>query len=207
MCATTHFGLLRHGQTTWNLEHRIQGRLDSPLTPAGIETTRQWGRFLNSSGQDWNRIVTSPAPRARHTADIINQQLALEIEVVDDLREQDWGSWEGMTWAEITENSGDYLQQLLDSGWSFRPPEGESRAEVRDRARSVIASCAVKFSGEQILVITHQGVIKSLIYALENRHFLPEEPPLIKKNLLQTISWCNQVMTATRYNIRPSAKP
>lgn len=152
-------------------------------------------------------MVTSPAPRARKTADIINQQLALKIEVVDDLREQDWGSWEGMTWAEITKNSGDSLQQQIDRGWSFRPPEGESRAEVRDRVRSAIVSCAAKFSGEQILVITHQGVIKSLIYALENRQFLPEEPPLIKKNLLQTISWRDQVMTATGYNIRPTVKP
>ena len=207
MCATTHFGLLRHGQTVWNLEHRIQGRLDSPLTSQGIETTRQWARFLKSSGQNWNRMVTSPSPRALKTADIINQQLALKIEVVDDLREQDWGSWEGMTWAEITKNSGDSLQQQIDRGWSFRPPEGESRADVRDRARAAIASCAAKFSGEQILVITHQGVIKSLIYALENRQFLPEEPPLIKKNLLQTISWRDQVMTATRYNIRPTVKP
>lgn len=207
MSVSTHFGLLRHGQTVWNLQHRIQGRLDSALTPDGVEAVHQWAGYLQSSGWKWGRIITSPAPRAQTSAAIINDRLALDIEVVANLREQDWGNWEGLTWAEIKKSSQEILREQINSGWSFRPPKGESRAEVRNRARSAIAACAAKFPGEQILVITHQGVIKSLIYDIENRHYLPEEPPLVDKNLLQTISWSDQGMQGTGYNIRPSSKP
>ena len=203
MSAATLFGLFRHGQTIWNKQKRVQGRLDSPLTAEGVAAVREWARFLARPRWNWARIITSPTPRARATARLINEQLHVEIQEEDDLREQDWGIWEGLSWSEIVENSAEMLQEQIEKGWSFRPPQGESRAEVRSRARSVLSSYGHKYSGEQILVVTHQGVIKSLVYSIEKRLFLPEEPKLIDKNRLQTISCCNDTLTGFAYNIQP----
>jgi len=203
MSTSTLFGLFRHGQTIWNKQKRVQGRLDSALTPEGIEAVREWAHFLATPRWNWARIIASPAPRARATARLINEQLHVEIQEEDDLREQDWGIWEGLSWSEIVENSAEMLQEQIEKGWSFRPPQGESRAEVRSRARSVLSSYGHKYSGEQILVVTHQGVIKSLVYSIEKRLFLPDEPKLIDKNRLQTISCCNDTLTGFAYNIQP----
>jgi probable phosphoglycerate mutase len=74
---------------------------------------------------------------------------------------------------------------------------------VRDRARGLLTSLGRRHADEQILVITHQGVIKSLIYAIEKRKFRSEEQKLIDKNLLQTVSCCNDKMTGFVYNIEP----
>ena len=203
MSVSTLFGLLRHGKTLWNTEGRVQGRLDSALAPEGIEAVRQWARFLAGPRWKWTRMAASPAPRAMTTAQLINEELRVEIHVEEDLREQDWGLWEGLSWLEIRRSKGNELQAQVARGWSFRPPEGESRAELGSRSRAVLSRYAQRFPGEQILVITHQGVIKSLIYAIEERMFLPREPELIDKDLLQTLSCCNDMMTGFAYNIRP----
>lgn len=203
MSDSTLFGLLRHGQTIWNSQGRVQGRLDSPLTSDGIAAVREWARFLGSPRWKWVRILTSPAPRAATTAQLINEELRIEIQEEKDLREQDWGLWEGLSWSEIRTSNGEELQSQVDRGWSFRPPGGESRKEVHDRAHGLLTKLGRRYAGEQILVITHQGVIKSLLYAIEKRKFSPGEPKLIDKNLLQTVSCCNDTMTGFAYNIEP----
>ena len=205
MSTSTLFGLFRHGQTIWNKQKRVQGRLDSALTPEGIEAVREWAHFLATPRWNWARIIASPAPRARATAQLINEQLHVEIQEEDDLREQDWGIWEGLSWAEIHTNSAKELEKQIKKGWAFRPPQGESRSEVCSRARSALRFYGRELSGKQILVVTHQGVIKSLIYSIEKRQFLPEEPKLIDKNRLQTLSCCNDTLTGFAYNIQPAA--
>lgn len=200
---STCFGLLRHGETVWNRQKRIQGRLDSELTDGGRQSLRRWGRFLASSRWNWNRIAVSPAPRAQKSAAIINEFLDIETETLSGLREQDWGAWEGLRWAEIEENQNEILEEQVDSGWSFRPPGGESRHEVRDRARSALAALGRCWPGEEILVICHQGVIKSLVYAIEGRHFKPDEKKLIDKNSLQLLLFAEHGFAAKAYNIVP----
>lgn len=201
MSHTTWFGLLRHAETVWNRQKRIQGRMDSPLTETGIDRYRSWGKFLASSQWSWNRIICSPSPRTRESARIINEQLGVVIETADGLREQDWGKWEGLTMEELNDNFAEELKQLEQSGWDFKPPSGESRLEVRKRACTTLMRYAEQYPEEQLLVVSHQGVIKSLIYAIEDRRFLPDEPKLIKKNRLHTIGWNNDRFSAGVYNI------
>lgn len=204
MNESTRFGMLRHGQTVWNKQRRIQGRLDSELTTAGKEAGRQWGRYLASERWNWRRIITSPAPRAWKTAIIINEFLDVEIEEFDDLREQDWGLWEGLTRPEIEQSHKRLLQEQIENGWSFRPPEGESRREVCSRAHLALTALGRRFPGDDILIISHQGVIKSLVYSIENREFQPDEHKLIDKNTLQTLIWNDHDLSAEAYNIVPS---
>lgn len=175
--------------------------MDSPLTNDGIHRCRKWAQHLASPTWSWNRIISSPLPRARETAKCINENLNIPLAIDDGLREQNWGLWEGLTIGEVKKNFPNQLEQQVSLGWSFCPPQGESRLEVSERVTGALAAHVKKHPGEQLLIITHQGVIKSLIYRIENRQFLPEEKELINSNQLHTITGNSGVFLGATYNI------
>jgi broad specificity phosphatase PhoE len=100
--AVTRCGLIRHAETIWNRERRVQGQLDSPLTPEGEQQAERRGRTLRSL--PWNRILASDTARAVATAAIINAHLNPAIETESRLRELDWGRWSSRTLARIRAN-------------------------------------------------------------------------------------------------------
>jgi broad specificity phosphatase PhoE len=180
----TRFALLRHGKTEWNQKKRIQGQDDSPLTSEGRTEAGKWG--LISKDVLWDRILTSDLGRAIETAALINQTLKVPLVQDSRLREQDWGKWTGKTVAQLKEKDGRRLEEQVGAGWRFCPPGGEDRKAVLERSRGAIRTAAETWTGETILVVTHEGVIKCLIYHLTGREFLPSEPSLIREN---TIHW------------------
>ena len=174
----TRFALLRHGKTEWNQKKRIQGQKDSPLTPEGRNEAKRWGHTLK--GVHFERILTSDLGRALETATLINQ--TLEVPLVQDarLREQDWGSWTGKTLAQLKKEETRRLAREVNAGWEFCPPGGEDRCRVLERSQEALRTASKDWSGGKILVVTHEGVIKCLLYHLAKRQFLPSEPPLIR---------------------------
>jgi broad specificity phosphatase PhoE len=180
----TRFALLRHGKTEWNQKKRIQGQEDSPLASEGRNEAGQWGFILKDIR--WDRILTSDLGRAMETATLINKTLKVPLVEDSRLREQDWGKWTGKTVAQLKEEDGSRLVEQIDAGWRFCPPGGEDRKSVLVRSREAIRTAAETWTGETILVVTHEGVIKCLIYQLTGRAFLPSEPSLIREN---TIHW------------------
>jgi len=183
----TRFGLLRHGKTVWNLEKRVQGRLDSPLTDQGRRSCNRWAILLAAGVIKWNRIIASPLQRAVDTAEIINRRLQVSIQVEPALREQDWGQWEGVTIRDLRARFTDEFDRQVSRGWDFCPPGGESRQAVRLRALAALHRLADRHPGENILLITHLGVIKSILYAINGRRFLPDEPNLLLPERFHTI--------------------
>ena len=175
----TRIGLIRHAQTAWNREKRLQGRRDSPLGEIGTRQARAWGKAL--AAFPWDACVASPQGRALDTARAVCRELAIPLETEDLLREQDWGAWEGRTLASVRADCPDELARRTRAGWDFRPPGGESRREVLGRALEAVAAIARRHPGRNILAVTHQGVVKCLLYYLCGRAFLPEEPPLLPK--------------------------
>lgn len=174
--AITRFGLLRHAETEWNKQKRIQGHLGSPLTPEGRASADQWGRTLKAL--PFNGIMTSDLERTKNTAEIVNRHLKLPVTEESKIREQHWGQWEGASISEIENNP--VFEKEFSAGWHFRPWGGESRLEVWRRSRDALIQAAKKRPGDNLLVVTHEGVIKCLIYRLFERKFLPSEPRLIK---------------------------
>jgi probable phosphoglycerate mutase len=174
----TRFGLIRHAQTVWNKAKRIQGHLDSPLTEKGSAQARAWGDELGT--YRWDRCICSDLGRAKSTAEIINA--TIKVPLIDDprLREQDWGNWSGLTLAQLTDEKAERLAEQTVRGWRFRPEGGENRNSVWDRGRRALESAAAKWPGESILVVTHEGVIKCLVYRLLRRRFLPSETPVLR---------------------------
>ncbi len=198
---TTVFGLLRHGQTVWNVEKRIQGSGNSELTPEGISASRMWGRYLLTYGTDWNRIIVSPLQRARETAELVNEALQLPLQVDEGIRELNWGEWEGRTIDEIKRDNPGQLEELLHHGWEFRPPGGESRKELLDRVLASLRENSDRWPKENLLIVSHLGVIKSLLYFMDGRNYLPQEPKIVHKNRFHTIALQQNTFSIISQNI------
>ncbi len=182
----TVLALLRHGKTLWNEEGRVQGRKDSPLSPEGISQVREWSRFL--SNYEIHHIIASDLGRVQETVALLQKHLdKVSIEWNPALREQSWGEWEGKTVSELKETQGEELEAQIRAGWDFRPPGGESRREVLQRALPVIYKAMEQWPGKQLLVVCHEGIIKSLVYHLAGRSFLPEEKTILQKRELHLL--------------------
>lgn len=173
----TRFGLIRHAQTVWNQDKMIQGQKDSPLTKKGREASRAWGKQL--AAVPFDRILTSDLGRTVATAELINQFLNLPIQKTALLRELNWGTWTGRRIQEIKVETPEVLRRLERAGWQFCPPGGESRQAAWMRSRKALEEAFKTWPGETILTVTHEGVIKCLLYGLAKRNFLPQEPAMI----------------------------
>jgi probable phosphoglycerate mutase len=115
---------------------------------------------------------------------MINESLEVPIDCDQRLREQDWGEWTGKTISQLKQEAPLLLTEQEKGGWNFCPPGGEDRLAVRDRSMKVIAGASEKWGGERILLVTHEGVIKCLLYSLCGRRFLPGEPEMIRPRSL-----------------------
>jgi len=120
--------LIRHGQTQWSLSGAHTGRTDLPLTAAGRENAAAVGRFL--AGRRFDLVLTSPLARARETCRLAGYAAQGQIE--PNLREWDYGDYEGRSTAEIQRERPGWLL------WSDGVPNGESIDQVAARASSVI---------------------------------------------------------------------
>lgn len=178
----TVFYLLRHAPTVWNLEKRVQGHWDSELSPGGEAGTAALAPRL--AGLSLARILASDLGRAKTTAGILNRTLRLPVSLDKRLREQHFGEWTGKYWRDIPAEA---LAAAEARGWHFQPPGGESRIDVRGRCEHALADAARANAGRNVLVVTHQGVVKAVLYHLLDRDYLPDEPSAFDPNLLQQV--------------------
>lgn len=130
--------LLRHGETVWNRERRIQGWQDSPLTERGISQARAMGRRLADLLPDPAQTVlyTSPQGRAVASADLVGQAFDRPFAgriAEPDLRERCFGDWEGRSHAELDVSLPGALAALTEAGWTGAAPGGESLADLSRR--------------------------------------------------------------------------
>jgi broad specificity phosphatase PhoE len=154
--------LLRHGETEWNAQGRIQGALDSPLTARGREQAQVMGLALKRalSGASLP-LYCSPLGRARQTMEIICSTLGLTPThaIVDErLRELSWGQWDGVTRDEIEATTPGALAIRRASHWTHTPPSGGSYAQLAERLLPFLEEIA-KNGG---IVITHGATTRVL---------------------------------------------
>ena len=173
--------LLRHGETVWNTEKRLQGVLDSPLTSRGREQVKMYGAWLRNvlQGQPI-QLVSSPLPRCQTSASIIAPMLELTpaaITVDDRLRELSFGDWQGQKVDDIiTTDALRYYSREADL-WEVAAPQGESfrDASIRlgswlsDNRRTTIVVISHGCVG-QILRGLHADMNSKQITALDHRH-------------------------------------
>ena len=157
----TSFVVVRHGETQWNIEARIQGHGDSALTAKGLAQADAIARRLR--GEAFDAIVSSDLGRAMDTAARIGA--AVEREVIPDarFRERNFGCCEGITYTELHERYPDaFGRHLQDTNPDFRVPEAETRREFYARIAEAFEALARERSGKRVLVVCHGGVLASL---------------------------------------------
>jgi glucosyl-3-phosphoglycerate phosphatase len=156
--------LWRHGETDYNVDRRMQGQLDSVLTPAGLEQARRAAPVLAGFGPQ--TLLTSDLRRASDTAAVLAGYTGLVPGVDKRLRETHLGQWQGLTHAEVDAAwPGDRLTWRLDPAWA--PPGGETRIEVATRALAVVAELDVG-DVETAVLCAHGGLIAALSASMLN---------------------------------------
>jgi broad specificity phosphatase PhoE len=159
---------VRHGETAYNAESRLQGQRDIPLNARGREQARAIGGTLRSLlGPEIDRLdeaqafVASPLERARETMEIARDAMGLtpkRYRLDPVLKELSFGVWEGLTWSEIEVKDARALRARREDRWAFVPEDGESYAMLADRLRPWLDGLS-----EHAFVISHGGVARVLM--------------------------------------------
>jgi len=159
---------LRHGETAYNAENRLQGQRDIPLNARGREQARAVGRTLGARiKSEIERLeaagafIASPLERARETMEIVRDAMGLPPSSYRQdaaLKELTFGAWEGLTWPEIEARDGKAVRARRKDKWSFTPPDGESYATLAARVRPWLDGLA-----GDAFVVSHGGVARALM--------------------------------------------
>jgi broad specificity phosphatase PhoE len=171
------FYFVRHGETDWNAERRLQGQLDIPLNDLGRQQAAQCGHILrdlitarHKTAPDF-AFISSPLSRARETMEILRSSLGLPrpgYAIDARLAELSFGRWEGLTYKEVRTLDRSVLAVRERDKWNFCPPEGESYAKLMVRLRSWKAELT-----SDAIVAAHGGVARVLMVLFDVR--TPEE--------------------------------
>ncbi len=160
MSHSTRIILVRHGETVANREFRYVGTRDDALTEHGQTQARQIAEAL--SVLPVAAVYSSPRLRAYETALPVASRHGLTVQVVDELREGDFGRWEGLSRAEVMAQDA---QSLLD--WerdtSLAPPDGESLDAMQRRVSAVVEKLVQTHPGQTVVLVSHVGPVKAVL--------------------------------------------
>ena len=162
--------LVRHGETDWNRDRRVQGHSDIPLNDTGRAQAKELAKQL--SGEHLAAVFASDLARARETAEIATAGTDLDVRELVDLRERHFGTWEGLTDDDIRAR----FPESRTGPWG----DGETVDEMSARVVAALRAIAVEHVGVTVLVTTHGGPIRAVLRAvgteptgaIENCHLL-----------------------------------
>ncbi len=157
---TTRLCLVRHGETAWNAEHRVQGQLDVPLNGVGVAQAQRVARAL--AGERFDAAYASDLSRTRQTAEPLVAAQNLRLVVEPALRERHYGIFERLTYAEVKRDyPEDYARfDARDPEFDFRT--GEKLRDFFARSVDAVARIAARHPGGHVVVFTHGGVLDML---------------------------------------------
>lgn len=153
--------IIRHGQTEWNVARRMQGRLDSPLTHAGMKQAHSHGELLKGLASI-EAMYVSPSGRTRETAYIINSYVRAPVTFEDALLERDVGLWSGLTVDELEDAFPQAWRTRTEDPFHGRPPEGESLADMSERCAQFLTA-VLESPAESIALVTHQVMSRVIL--------------------------------------------
>ena len=172
--------LIRHGETEGAESRRYKGHIDVLLSEKGMEQMKRVADFIVGAGlcacpiqgqpqrvaptdNILSAVYCSDLSRAIKSAEIIAGPFALKPEIVEGLKERNFGVWEGMTFDEIREKWPDAFNSWAVNPLKFSPMGGESTIEVRDRVRKAFYEIIERNKGRDIAIVSHGGVIRVLL--------------------------------------------
>lgn len=146
--------LVRHGETDWNVERRVQGHTDRPLNATGLAQAHALAHELADESLD--AVYASDLSRAHETARIVAEQKGLDVTVLPDLREKHFGSWEGLTDNEVLAR----IPHVAEDGpWG----DGETSEELAVRVLDALRRIAHTHPEGRVLVISHGGPLRAVL--------------------------------------------
>jgi uncharacterized phosphatase len=182
----TILGLLRHGQTDWNIDLRLQGSTDIPLNDTGRTQARLAAASLNR--EDWDVIIASPLSRAKDTADIVALELGMNVVVVPELIERSFGVAEGLdhaSWRKLYES-----HQVIEGL--------ESLEDLRTRTVQLLNLIANEYSGKRVLAVSHGAFIRKVLTIVTNGE-LPRDGERLSNASLNRFMHADGTWTITDY--------
>ena len=157
--------LIRHGETVWNRERRMQGQADSPLSDTGVRQARLLARRMKAI--DFSSLYCSDSGRAHHTARCVAEETGHPLIVDRRLRERHFGVFEGLTGPEMQARHPEAYVQFKSRDPHYAVPGGESAAAFRDRALACLTEIAGRHADELVVIVTH-GLVCDIAYRAAN---------------------------------------
>ncbi len=182
----TLLGLLRHGQTDWNIDLRLQGSTDIPLNQTGKAQAQIAAELLQR--EDWDVIIASPLSRAKDTADIVGIELNMPVVVVPELIERSFGSAEGMdhaSWRKL------YESQVTIEGL-------ESLDDLRARTLLLLDLIKNEYAGQRVLAVSHGAFIRKVLTIISYGE-LPREGDRLGNASLNKFMHADGIWTISDY--------
>ncbi len=173
MNITRSFYFIRHGQTDWNKEERLQGSTDIPLNETGIEQAQHAAE--NCKGLPIDVIIASPLERAYKTAEIINEEFNVEIIEDDRLAEKNYGMFEGRLiserkeWAEQVKAETPDVE--LESNGFPVVEDAEPYSDFEYRICEAVNEYLEKFEGKNVMLVAHAGLFRSFLHAITGERY------------------------------------
>lgn len=151
--------VVRHGETWANAEQRYLGSLDPSLTERGREQAKALAANMPA---ELDVLVVSPRLRAMETASILNERLALPVQIMDCFRERHVGVFEGLTQADAKERHPQLWSRNITRQWALAPTGGETIVDVVERVRGGLIELESRYSSKRILLVAHGFVAKTI---------------------------------------------
>ena len=192
--------LVRHGQTEWNVEGRLQGSQDSALTELGLQQARDTGVKLRD--YQFDAAYSSPRTRARVTAETILAGRDISLNEDARLREINLGRLEGMNKESLPEELKPAFRSFWKDPKAYQPVDGETFADARDRMVAGLLDLAKRHHGEQVLIVSHAAAIKLALCHIEGKDEAALwQPPGVDNGQLSCVEWSpEQGLRITLYN-------
>jgi len=153
--------LLRHGETDWNKNFKIQGQLDIELNEKGVKDSIKTAEFISNFNTKIDMVISSPLQRSKFLTKEISKRFKLEPVYFDELKELDFGVWEGLSFDEVRQKYPDDLKKWIYEPQSAKIPEGESLSDLQNRVKKVIGF--IKKENKENFVVVGHGVVNRII--------------------------------------------
>ena len=171
---TTTLCLIRHGETAWNAEKRLQGHTDIPLNSHGVSQARQMAQALKKTGLAFDVLYSSDLKRAADTANAIEELFGIQASIDDALRERHFGALQGLAISEAPLVQPAIWQAHVSRDLEHDLGGGESILQFATRVQSVLDNIAQEHAGKTILMVSHGGTL-DMMYRIASQQALRSE--------------------------------
>lgn len=176
----TSLYIARHGETEWNREGRLQGWTDAALTERGKAQAKSLGKRLKYISP--KKAYISPLGRVKMTADIALDDLSIQVQEDERLKEINLGKWEGLKSKEAERRDPELYRKAIEEPHRYDPPWGEDYFELKERVLEAVEAVLSENVGEKVLIVSHGIASKSILSHIEGRPMKDlREPPHLRE--------------------------